>query len=126
MKLHNRIMSWILSPGAYAVWHSLGNSEEWDCRPDRDWIEHKTTGVRLNLLNEENVAAPYFIAGFLAFIIGSFVVDCRDPYEGTIGFFERHLIAGRAARTRNKLRTARLGSRKQRNRALFSKLMVNE
>lgn len=125
MKLKNRIMSWLLSPGAYAVWHSLGSPEEWEYFHDRDYIRHKTTEVKLKLLNEESVEMPYWIAGFITFLAGSFFVDCHEPYEGTIGYFERHLIAGRAARTRNKLRKLRK-ARKQRNMALFSKLMVNE
>lgn len=125
MKLSNRIMSWVLSPGAYAVWHSLGNPEEWQYHHDSDYITHKTTQVRLIVPNEDTVDLPYTVAGPLAFLVGSFMLDCLEPFENSIGLFERHLIAGRAARVRNKLRKAR-DSRKQRNRALFSKLMVNE
>lgn len=125
-KLSSRIMSWILSPGAYAVWHALGNPEEWDYVPDRDFIRHKTTAVQLVVMNEATVETPYFIAGFFAFLAGFFLFDARGDYEGSIGIFERHLVVGRAVRTRNKLRKMASNSRTARNRALFAKLTVNE
>lgn len=142
MKLSNRIMSWILSPGAYALWHSASNAEEWRWHRDHEYIEHKTNGVRVTVINSTDPSVPWLITVPLAFLFGTFVIDCEDPYRGAIGYFERHIIAGRVYRLRNRLRRLQDGPgfwkafwenrrkkkelRLARNKAVFSKLTVNQ
>lgn len=78
MKLRNRIMSWILSPGAYAVWHALGAPEEWEPTfIDKEvyHLVHKPTGVDLWVPS------------------GAFYFDCRNTeLNNAIGPLERHLV----------------------------------
>lgn len=142
MKLSNRIMSWILSPGAYAVWHAAGNPEEWKWDKDSECVEHKTNGVRVLAINNTDPSLPWLFTVPIAFVIASFLVDCEAPYRGAIGHFERHLIAGRIYRLRNRLRREQSGPgfwktlrenhrkkralRLERNRQVFSKLTVNQ
>lgn len=128
MKIRNRIMSWVLSPGAYAVWHSMGNPGEWVIGSDD--LTHKT-GLRVTVLNWRNAHEQGFprpIAAFVAFIIGAFIMDCEGEYAGAIGYLERHIIAGRAYRLVKKLRRGRRGSsaRQKKNTAVFTKLTVNQ
>lgn len=124
MKLQNRIMSWVLSPGAYAVWHSMGAVEEWQI--DGDALVHKTTQIQVNVI-DYRPHVPAFIGAPITFLIGSFVLDCEGPYKGAIGYFERHLIAGRAFRLQKKLhRRHRTRRRRSASTDVFKKLMVNE
>lgn len=126
MKLSNRIMSWILSPGAYAVWHSMGNPEEWRWDAPSEQLIHQS-GLWLPLLDKSTKEIPAVIAYPTVFVLGTFVLDCGGEYKGAIGHLERHLIAGRAYRLKNRLcRQAQLSIRKRRNQAVFTKLLVNQ
>lgn len=103
MKLKNRIMSWILSPGAYAVWHALGAPEEWVGASADDsashTIRHIPTGVQL------------WVAS------GGFFLDCHAPFNGAIGLIDRHILWPRARRIRKKLL-----AKPSKNRALFVRM----
>ena len=71
MKLKNRVMSWILSPGAYAVWMALGVREDWVLRGEF-CIKHDPTSVELWMGN------------------GSFFFDQYDgDSQSAIGLLER-------------------------------------
>lgn len=132
MKLHNRIMSWLLSPGAYAAWHAMSNPEEWIWDEENDTIDHKT-GVFFWVKRWWNIApAPLmWIPPFCFFTVPMMwalwpvFLDAYGEYRGAIGYFERHLIAGRAARLRDKLRKKN-NVRRKRNQAVFTKLTVNQ
>ena len=128
MKLHNRIMSWILSPGAYAVWHALGVREEWTHDGD-DELVHKATGVRLFVLNWRNAPdVPVVFAFVVVFFVGGFIFDCKgEGHRGAIGYLERHIVAIRAYWVVRWLHLRDHGSaRKKANMAVFTKLTVNE
>lgn len=77
MKLKNRIMSWILAPGAYLVWHALGNLEEWRAiahSGDVFTLVHQPTDVQLWVAR------------------GGFFLDCEGELAGSIGPFDRHVL----------------------------------
>lgn len=123
MKIKNRIMSWVLSPGAYAVWHALGNSEEWEVEAER--LKHKRADVRLFVLNCYHEDAPPAVVAFpVTCIVSGFLFDCAGKDKGAIGYLERHLIAPRAYRVMRQL--ARVGDRRKKNRNVFTKLTVNQ
>lgn len=120
MKIRNRIMSWILSPGAYAVWHALGNPGEWHEEADR--LTHLQTHITLQAdQNAPAIARWLFLRMFL-----------MDGYEsrGTnrfMLFYERPFVYGRAQRCIRKLRkAARVSQRRKTNMDIFLKLTVNE
>lgn len=126
MKPINWIMSKVLSPGAYAVWHSMGNPEEWVQHTD-DTLMHKTTGLSIFALDKSTDQVPSLLAYPVVFLIGSFFVDCKEPYKGAIGYLERHLIAGRVFRTLNSVKQhERKTERQKRNQAVFTRLLVNQ
>lgn len=110
MKLKNRIMSWILSPGAYAVWHALGAPEEWLADPHT--LRHCATGVQL-----WTSSGPFFLDAHY---------DGQLSSPGAIGYFERYLLWPRAWRARRVLRRKLVSARKQANMDIFKKLTVNE
>ena len=116
MKIKNYIMSKILSPGAYAVWHSLGNPEEWG-DPSRHTLPHQSGAVNLDV--------SYGASRFYQFLCGGFEFD--DIERPFLGWFERHLVYPRALRMlRRRDKLARMSERKKRNLAVFIKLTVNE
>jgi hypothetical protein len=84
MKLKNRIMSWILHPSAYLVWHALGNPDEWeDDSADKSsgkvyTIRHLPTGYRLWTAN------------------GRMFLDGWSEWEGSIGLIDRWFLWDRA------------------------------
>lgn len=138
MKLSSRIMSWILSPGAYAVWHSMGNPEEWEwCRfgDDDKALRHKPTHLHIDMVEWWELPPAVWAIPFMWFVpllcwmLWPCVIDCRGEYAGAIGYLERHIIAGRALRLRTTLLRppASVRSiRKRRNQAVFTKLLINQ
>lgn len=124
MKLKNRIMSWILSPGAYAVWHAAGSPEEWELENHDRFLRHKATGILLWVGYD----------GLILFrgIFGAFVFDGEDRWTGInrpacIGLFERHIVYPKLMQCALSLMKARKNAeRDAANRALFAKLIVNE
>lgn len=134
MKISNRIMSWILSPGAYALWHSMGNPDEWSYRSDSNTssLRHHS-GVSVEIGRWWNLPLPFWlipllwIAPMISWAFWPAILDCEGPFEGSVGYLERHFIAGRAMRLRGKLvKSKKVNHRKQRNRDLFTKLTINQ
>ena len=119
MKLKNRIMSWILSPGAYALWHSMGNPEEWE-RSGTSYMHKQHRWISFDAPYGE---IPPIICGALICIIGSFAFDLNNRHA--IGLFERHLIAGRGYRLAKRIYKQSSTLRKN-NMNLFTTLTVNE
>lgn len=77
MKLKNRVMSWILAPGAYLVWHAL---EAWD-----EWDANVHTGDVFELIHMPTGARFWTPSG-------PFCFDGRNDLEGSIGLIDRHII----------------------------------
>lgn len=101
MKLRNRLMSWILSPGTYMVWHALGDPEEW--KLDSHTLVHKATGFNLWVANG-------------SWFYGEWDGDKREVF----GLFERHLLQFRVRRVVRKLKEP-TGWR-ARNHRLFTRM----
>lgn len=80
MKIRNRIMSWILSPAAYLVWHAMGNLDEWGSPHEGYKIAHQPTGV------------VFWVAN------GRWFFDGHGGWSGSIGLFDRHFLWPRAKR----------------------------
>lgn len=135
MKLKNRIMSWILSPGAYALWHSMGNPEEWKWHGDREafYNDSARLWVKMTLWWTEGppfpvlLIPPMSIIAVVLWILWPFVWFYCDGYQEGIGWIDRNLIAGRAMRLRSKLIKRDFASKKlKHNRDIFTKLTVNQ
>lgn len=135
MKLKNRIMSWLLSPGAYALWHSMGNPEEWmwDQENERFYNKSAQLYVRMRLWWTEGppfpllLIPPITIVALFLWAAWPFVWFTCYSYEDGIGWIDRNLIAGRAMRLRGKLMRRDYKSKKQKqNTAIFTKLTVNQ
>lgn len=129
MKLKNHIMSWILSPGAYAVWHALGDPDEWQHDGD-DGLVHKQTALEVRVVDwrtAHTAGVPRPFAFVVTLLVSGFMFDCVGKYAGAIGFFERHLVAVRAYRAVKVLHKHKHRSQRvERNRQVFAKLTVNE
>lgn len=137
MKLYQWLMSKILSPGAYAVWHAMGAPEEWGWDGDRTELVHKTT-VRVELhlwWKVGDTCNPLTVIIFplillilvLSYLASSFTAMPKGPFEGSIGWIDQGLIAGRALRLRKALiKRKTISSRQQRNMDLFTKLTINQ
>ena len=85
MKLKNRVMSWILHPSAYLVWHSMGNPEEWE-NDDGKYLRtmrHRPTGVHFWIGN-----SSFFFDGY------------GSQWKHSIGLLDRHLLWPRARKLR--------------------------
>lgn len=85
----NRLMKLILSPGAYMVWHALGNPEEW-----------RTDGSdRLPNICHLPTATWFYCMGPFD---GGFFFDWYDNSGGrkmgALGALDRHLVWIRASR----------------------------
>lgn len=74
MKLKNRVMKTLMSPGTYVVWHALGNPEEW-YRKEYTLV-HKPTSWEMWVGD----SGPWFYGSW-----GKCKEDC-------FGLFERHLL----------------------------------
>ena len=134
MKLKNRIMSWVLSPGAYALWHSMGSPDEWVWHAYKDPLfEHKTTQlcVRMDLWWKMPVPCYLFPPLWIVVVLvwafwpnaGFYVVD----HDAAIGPIDAQLIAGRMMRLRKRLLyLERTKNKRAANLAVFKRLTVNE
>jgi hypothetical protein len=135
IKLRNRIMSWILSPGAFALWHSMGNPDEWKWDVDNSRLlnDRACLYVKVQLWWELAptpllVVPPFcFVLTPICWMLWPFIGFWCYNYEDGIGWFDRNVIAGRAMRLRTKLMKRDRVSKKQRqNSAIFTKLTVNQ
>lgn len=97
MSIKNRIMSWILHPSAYLVWHALGNPEEWET-PSWHQLKHKTVDVALWMSN-----GPWFFDQ----------IDEGINKLDAIGLFDRHLVYPRARKVHNFLKYGGLSGKKR-------------
>lgn len=119
MKLKNRIMSWILSPGAYALWHSMGNPEEWEeIKDNHTWyLRHKPSTMCMLY----GRGCMYGFRGF--FLDGSH----RYGVGHCIGYFERHLVYPRVRACLKRIRyMQRTSDFRKANTNLLSKLTINQ
>jgi hypothetical protein len=105
------LMRLILSPGAFMVWHALGNPEEW--RRDGSFVMlHTPTNIRFLYPWPDNSWEK-----FLNRVMVGFMFDGTEEYEGSIGYFDRHILHARACRVELYLTSDQRLSR--RNHALF-------
>lgn len=135
MKPYTWLMSKILSPGAFAVWHSMGDPEEWKYDKTNSELHHKTTGLSVHAAHRNSLKpiqdgddlVIFIICAPLMFFFSSFTLDCTGQHKGAIGYLERHLIYGRACRLIKYLtKPEHKKKRRERNRAVFALLTVNE
>ena len=124
MKIHCWVMSKLLSPGGYALWHSLGNMDEWE--RDSYCLIHKNTKLRINCYQAYvSDDAPELMGRINAFIFGGWVFDLKDG--SFLKVYERQLLAGRGYRLFWKIkRVARKKARKKTNMEVFKAMTLNE
>ena len=134
MKLKNRIMAALLSPGAYALWHSMGNPEEWEWRDDgkEPYFRHKGSHLKVCMDLWWRIPGPCYLFPFLWWIpllswaFNPIWIYCVDQDEG-LGICDRFLIAGRAARLRGRIiRHLKNQQRRKSNSNILAALTVNE
>lgn len=122
MKFKNWLMSKLLSPGAYATWHAMGNPDEWEEHgSDRGWLRHKQAGLAFGSGGD----APF---RWMAALVAPFFFDGHPAYQGhCIGLLERHLVYLRAHRLVNELRRReRTKIFREANQKVFTLLLINE
>lgn len=125
------LMQKLLSPGAYALWHSMGNPDEWKWYENDEFFWHIGSSTKIPFERWWRIAPPalYIVPPFLLFIpplLWAFW-PCSFDCNGAIGLFERHLVAGRAIRLYSKLRRReKTMAQRQKNQDLFTKLTINQ
>lgn len=133
MKLKNRLMAGLLSPGAYALWHSMGNPEEWEWRDCKEpYFRHKGSHLVVRMDLWWRLPLPCYVFPFLWWVpLASWAlhpiwIHCVDQEAG-LGLCDRFLIAGRASRLRGRItRHLKAQQKRKSNSNILAALTVNE
>jgi hypothetical protein len=117
LPMKNRVMSWLLSPGAYAVWRALQNPEEWDSdTAPAYWLDHKPTRIRFRYRGfPTNDFAPLWLQ-YSASKKDNFSYEDRG--RRCFSWMEEQILNGAASKV-IKAHHAPTDSRTENNRKLF-------